>query len=64
MHKNEVSEIPKTEEWLVKMTELAEMAKLIWLVKDQHIHLLSDWKPLWPFCLKNEFFGGIYRFED
>lgn len=28
MDKNGVSELPKTEEWLVKMPELAEMAKL------------------------------------
>lgn len=47
------SGIPIMEEWLVKITEFAEMVKLTYLIrKKTTIVFISDWKPFMDFLLK------------
>lgn len=42
--------LPTTEEWCVKMLELAEIVKLASLMREQSIIvLIADWKPLIDF---------------
>lgn len=42
------------EEWIEKAKELAEMAKLIYLIKEKWSNFVSTWKPLVDFMLKTE----------
>lgn len=54
------------QEWLAKMVERAEMAKLTCLLRERSITtFFSDWNPLMDFLLKKE--GNelmIYGFDD
>lgn len=63
MHKDEKKlEIPTTEEWIVKITELAEMAKLTYVVRDKTMcTFIRDWK-LFAKNEKSELV--IYGFSD
>jgi len=46
------SEIPTMEEWLVRMTEFAEMAKLNCLIREK-TSSISGWKPFMDFFAEN-----------
>lgn len=41
------------EEWMVKLIELADIAKLTTLIKEETLsNFLYKWKPLWDFFLE------------
>lgn len=49
------NKIPTVEDWMIKQTELTEMAKLTSLVREKTIRaFLADWKPYMDFLLKEE----------
>lgn len=49
------NEIPTVEDWMIKLIELTEMAKLTSLVRGKTIRtFLTDWKPYMEFLLKEE----------
>lgn len=60
------SGIPTMEEWLVKVTELAEVAKLTSLIRERTITtFISGWNILMDFLLKKEENKlVIYGFDD
>lgn len=56
--------IPTMEEWLVKVMEFGEMAKLTVFIKEKKQHLVSIWRLLLDFVLKTEKKGLILSFDD
>lgn len=47
-------EMHNMEEWIIKLIELAEMAKLPSLVKEKNNTVLKDWNPYMNFLKKEE----------
>ena len=60
------STLPTMEEWLVKLTDFAEMDKLTSLIRERTLStFIDDWKPLMDFLHKNEKNElVIYGFDD
>lgn len=50
-----IIERPKAEQWMMNMTELAKVAKLICLITERSTTIfISNWKPLMDIFLKKD----------